>query len=198
MGEARAQDTNLLRYEIPKYIPLNYKTDSVTPPITGGEKSGRGFSHPATGKLLCPLRYLDRFQADPMWAHKVISPASFFFSHNRQPLQESSWKWLNQTSCKPREELAIFPLSRRYSVWRIRVGERPFSWSCFSTCKFAFFLKKKYFFFKWYFQGLRALFTGKSSAFTGHRAASKPSQAEMHGMRKVFPEAVAYAAVQVR
>ena len=48
------------------------------------------------------------------------------------------------------------------------------------------------------FQGLRALFTGKSSAFTGHRAASKPSQAEMHGMRKVFPEAVAYAAVQVR
>ena len=66
MGEARAQDTNMLRYEIPKYIPLNYKTDSVMPPITGGEKSGRGFSHPATGKLLCPLRYLDRFQADPM------------------------------------------------------------------------------------------------------------------------------------
>ena len=66
MAEARAQDTNLLRYEIPKYIPLNYKTDSVLPPITGGEKSGRGFSHPATGKLLCPLRYLDRFQANPM------------------------------------------------------------------------------------------------------------------------------------
>ena len=57
MAEARAQDTNLLRYEIPKYIPLNYKTDSVMPPITGGEKSGRGFSHPATGKLLCPLCY---------------------------------------------------------------------------------------------------------------------------------------------
>jgi len=48
------------------------------------------------------------------------------------------------------------------------------------------------------FQGLRALFTGKSLAFTGHRSASKPSQAEMHGMRQVFPEAVAYAAVQVR
>jgi hypothetical protein len=48
------------------------------------------------------------------------------------------------------------------------------------------------------FQGLHAIFTGKSSAFTGHRAASKPSQAEMHGMRQVFPEAVAYAAVQVR
>jgi hypothetical protein len=65
MGDARAQDTNILRYEIPRYIPLNYKTESVMPPITGGEKSGRGFSHPATGRLLCPLRYLDRFQADP-------------------------------------------------------------------------------------------------------------------------------------
>jgi hypothetical protein len=41
------------------------------------------------------------------------------------------------------------------------------------------------------------IYTGKSSAFTGHRSAPKPSQAEMHGMREVFPESVAYAAVQV-
>ena len=47
------------------------------------------------------------------------------------------------------------------------------------------------------FKGLRTIYTGKSSAFTGYRSASKPSQAEMHGMREVFPEAVAYAAVQV-
>ncbi|KAF8811333.1 hypothetical protein BYT27DRAFT_7062186, partial [Phlegmacium glaucopus] len=47
-----------------------------------------------------------------------------------------------------------------------------------------------------FLQGLRTIFTGKSSAFTGYRSASKPSQAEMHGMREVFPEAVAYAAVQ--
>jgi hypothetical protein len=66
MGEARAQDTNILCYKIPKFIPLNYKTDSVMPPITGGEKSGRGFSHPATGKFLCPLRYFNHFQNDPM------------------------------------------------------------------------------------------------------------------------------------
>ena len=38
---------------------------------------------------------------------------------------------------------------------------------------------------------------GKGSAFTGYRSAPKRSQAEMHGMREVFPEAVAYAAVQV-
>ena len=49
-----------------------------------------------------------------------------------------------------------------------------------------------------YQQTLRMIYTGKSSAFTGHRSAPKPSQAEMHGMREVFPEAVAYAAVQAR
>jgi len=38
---------------------------------------------------------------------------------------------------------------------------------------------------------------GKGSAFTGYRSAPKGSQAKMHGMREVFPEAVAYAAVQV-
>ena len=46
MGEARAQDTNILHYKIPKFIPLDYKTDVVMPPTTGGDKSGQGFSHP--------------------------------------------------------------------------------------------------------------------------------------------------------
>jgi uncharacterized protein DUF6698 len=41
------------------------------------------------------------------------------------------------------------------------------------------------------------IYTGLGSAFTGYRSAPKPSQAEMHGMREVFPEAVTYAAVQV-
>ena len=49
-----------------------------------------------------------------------------------------------------------------------------------------------------YLQTLRMIYTGKSSALTSHRSAPKPSQAEMHGMHEVFPEAVAYAAVQVR
>ena len=48
-----------------------------------------------------------------------------------------------------------------------------------------------------YLQTLRMIYMGKSSAFTGHQSAPKPSQAEMHGMREVFPEAVSYAAVQV-
>ena len=48
-----------------------------------------------------------------------------------------------------------------------------------------------------YLQTLRMIYTGKGSSFTGHRSAPKRSQAEMHRMREVFPEAVAYAAVQV-
>jgi len=48
-----------------------------------------------------------------------------------------------------------------------------------------------------YLQTLRMIYMGRSSAFTSHRSAPKPSQAEMHGMREVFPEAVTYAAVQV-
>ena len=48
-----------------------------------------------------------------------------------------------------------------------------------------------------YLQTLRMIYTGKSSAFTSHRSAPKPSQAEIHGMREVFPKAIAYAAIQV-
>lgn len=44
---------------------------------------------------------------------------------------------------------------------------------------------------------LRAIYTGRSSALEGYRAASKSSAAENNEMREVFAEAVAYAAVQV-
>ena len=42
-----------------------------------GEKSGCGFSHLVTTKLLCPLRYLDHLQADPMYVHISISTGNF-------------------------------------------------------------------------------------------------------------------------
>ncbi|KAF4622075.1 hypothetical protein D9613_008984 [Agrocybe pediades] len=44
---------------------------------------------------------------------------------------------------------------------------------------------------------LRSIYTGKSSISRGHRKSEKQSQAELHGMRSVTPQAVAYAAVQV-
>ena len=48
-----------------------------------------------------------------------------------------------------------------------------------------------------YIQTLQMIYMGKGSAFTGYQSAPKRSQAEMHGMHEVFPEAIAYAAVQV-
>ncbi|KAF8187799.1 hypothetical protein BJ912DRAFT_969709, partial [Pholiota molesta] len=46
-------------------------------------------------------------------------------------------------------------------------------------------------------RALRLIFTGNSSVFTGHRSASKQSQAEIHDMRCVTPEALAYVCCQI-
>jgi len=64
-GSARAQDTNSARYAVPTFVPLDPLVDVVQPPITTN-KSARGFNHPIVGKLLCPLRLLPEYEADPM------------------------------------------------------------------------------------------------------------------------------------
>jgi len=62
---ARSQDTHSARCEVPKFVPLDPLVDVVQPPITDN-KSARGFNHPVVGKLLCPLRLLPEYEADPM------------------------------------------------------------------------------------------------------------------------------------
>ena len=64
-GNARALDTNAARYGVPTFVPLDPLVDVVQPPITN-DKSARGFNHPIVGKLLCPLRLLPEYEADPM------------------------------------------------------------------------------------------------------------------------------------
>jgi hypothetical protein len=64
-GNARAQDTNSARYVVPSFVPVDPLVDVVQPPITDN-KSARGFNHPVVGKLLCPLRLLPEYEADPM------------------------------------------------------------------------------------------------------------------------------------
>jgi hypothetical protein len=64
-GNARAQDTNSARYDVPTFVPLDPLVDVVQPPITN-DKSARGFNHPIVGKLLCPLRFLPEYEADPV------------------------------------------------------------------------------------------------------------------------------------
>ena len=64
-NNARSQDTNSARYELPTYVPLDPLVDVVQPPITS-VKSARGFNHPVVGKLLCPLRLIPEYETDPM------------------------------------------------------------------------------------------------------------------------------------
>jgi hypothetical protein len=47
-------------------------------------------------------------------------------------------------------------------------------------------------------KAFRHIFTGPSSAIRGHRDATKPSKAQMHGLTAVTGRTIAYAAVQVR
>jgi hypothetical protein len=64
-GKARAQGTNSACYDVPTFVPLDPLVDVVQPPITN-DKSARGFNHPVVGKLLCPLRLLPEYEADPV------------------------------------------------------------------------------------------------------------------------------------
>ncbi len=48
-----------------------------------------------------------------------------------------------------------------------------------------------------HYKALRSIYTGPSSAFTGHRTAARASNSELNGMKEVSPEMIAYISVQV-
>ena len=194
-NNARSQDTNLARYEVPTFVPLDALVDIVQPPITNN-KSTWGFNHPITGKLLCPLQLIPEYEEDPMWAPITyatswIEGLTHFTDYSRTRLrmwQSGCMPMINENghhSSTP-QELSIMStsLTRIYSVGRF-LSEYVLSPFALSNSQ----LK--------YLQTLWMIYRGKSSVFTSHRSAPKPSQAEMHGMHEVFPKAVAYAAVQV-
>jgi hypothetical protein len=65
-GDARSEDTASLRHTGIAYLPKDPATDTVVPAITKDQgKAVRGFNHPFTARLLCPIRYLKDFDADP-------------------------------------------------------------------------------------------------------------------------------------
>ncbi|KAF8274404.1 hypothetical protein EI94DRAFT_1825418 [Lactarius quietus] len=47
-----------------------------------------------------------------------------------------------------------------------------------------------------FIRALRSIYTGPSSAFTGHQTAARASNSELHGMKEVTPEMIAYISVQ--
>ncbi|KAF8230245.1 hypothetical protein L208DRAFT_1049589, partial [Tricholoma matsutake] len=54
------EDTGSIRYAVLAYIPFYHERDALDPPITKqSTKSVRGFNHPATAHLLCPIKMVD-------------------------------------------------------------------------------------------------------------------------------------------
>lgn len=57
MNCVRAEDAASLKGKIMNYLLLD-KTTSLEPVIkVGGKKADRGWAHPVTARLLCPLKY---------------------------------------------------------------------------------------------------------------------------------------------
>ena len=173
VGEARAQDTNNLHYKIPNYIPLEYQMKSVTLPITRGEKSGCGFSHPATTKLLCPLRYLDRLQADPMYVCAYIYLNQKFLTPSLTSLFKNEVENGMLKLCasdKRNWPSFLYPWNMPYNELELDKGlfwGHVFIWVCSLALAYIFSFPGDI------FKSLHTIFTGKSSAFTGYWSALK-------------------------
>jgi hypothetical protein len=66
MRDARASDSNIVKYNIPEWIPVDPKKDSIQPPIIGTKKDSRGWYHNGTAEALTPLSRLDEFKTNPL------------------------------------------------------------------------------------------------------------------------------------
>lgn len=67
MEHSRCDDTSSVKRSITQYLLFD-TTEALDPPISPGEKIGRGWSHPVTAALLCPLEYpaTDRYASNSL------------------------------------------------------------------------------------------------------------------------------------
>ncbi|KAF8173642.1 hypothetical protein BJ912DRAFT_1065122 [Pholiota molesta] len=129
MREARSQDTNAMKFSIISYLPLDPDKDVITPPITGNQKSKRGWNHIWTARFLAPLKDRDIFEENPHAYMKRVQEGKIKLRAKNLPsfLYEEGTVY-----CATREDKGLF---RGHVVIR----------------------------------ALRLIFTGESSAFTGHQ-----------------------------
>lgn len=75
MEHSRCDDTSSVKKAITQYLLFD-TTEALDPPISPGEKIGRGWSHPVTAALLCPLEYpaTDRYASNSLFF--VVSSAA--------------------------------------------------------------------------------------------------------------------------
>lgn len=67
LGNARSDDCGSLREDGLAYVALDSLGKVLQPPIPAksGKTGIRGFNHQTLGRLLCPVKYITDFDADP-------------------------------------------------------------------------------------------------------------------------------------
>ena len=67
LGGARSDDCGSLREDGIAYVSLEISPTILTPaiPVKSPKAANRGFHHPILGRLLCPIKYINEFDADP-------------------------------------------------------------------------------------------------------------------------------------
>jgi hypothetical protein len=64
----RSEDGCRLRKVVGTYAALSPDKQVIQPPVSADTKAGRsrlGFAHAELGALLCPVKYLQEYKADP-------------------------------------------------------------------------------------------------------------------------------------
>jgi len=76
-NQTRSNDTGGLKHKISLYAPHYASTQGLGPRIKGvKDKSERGFAHLQLAYLLCPIKYVVDFDADPAEYVAAITAAT--------------------------------------------------------------------------------------------------------------------------
>ncbi|KAI0308654.1 hypothetical protein OF83DRAFT_1089645, partial [Amylostereum chailletii] len=80
----RSYDTNQLKKKVLEYAVSTGET--IHPPLSSEDKSGRGYWHNQVGRMLTPFGFLARYDTDPALARTEIRQASIAITADLVPL----------------------------------------------------------------------------------------------------------------
>jgi hypothetical protein len=99
-GKARADDCGSLKTKALAYMPKNIEVDVIRPPISPHHgKAVRGFNHAATARLLCPMRYIERFDTEPCVFSSSLVDLSLIASISRDFIDQLRDGSVNVRAC---------------------------------------------------------------------------------------------------
>jgi len=170
--KTRGDDSAALKKYINQY-PAPVGTGLLPPISMTEDKSMRGFNHPQLARLLCPVKYLGDFDMDPSGFREQVNNREVRITH-------SSWPAFMYDNYNPEDIVLGF----LHGYYLLRVGPLHASVRLTNKCLLQVF---------------RHIFTGPNSAMQAEvTTVTRRNNARIHGMKKVSPANIAYAAVQVR